>query len=91
MEDHIDTHVLKEIRAWYEHQLQIKESGTSYYLTKRINQINMLLLQSHEKDYLLSLNALFLMKDKELNVDQDFEEVMKTQSSSSSSAKGGRI
>ena len=75
MDNHIDNHVLKEIRAWYEHQLQIKESGTSYYLTKRINQINMLLLQSHEKDYLLSLNALFLMKDKEWNVDQDFQEV----------------
>jgi len=78
MEDHIDTHVLKEIRAWYEHQLQIKESGTSYYLTKRINQINMLLLQNHEKDYLLSLNALFLMNDSSptKTCDQnDFKEV----------------
>ncbi len=63
MEDHIDTHVLKEIRAWYEHQLKNKDTGTGYYLTKRINQINMLLLQHHEKDYLLSLDALFLMND----------------------------
>jgi hypothetical protein len=78
MEDHIDTHVLKEIRAWYEHQLQIKESGTSYYLTKRINQINMLLLQHHEKDYLLSLDALFLMNDSsptKTSEHNDFTEV----------------
>ena len=63
MEGSIDTHVLKEIRAWYQHQLKNKDTGTGYYLTKRINQINMLLLQHHEKDYLLSLDALFLMND----------------------------
>ena len=78
MEDHIDTHVLKEIRAWYEHQLKNKDTGTGYYLTKRINQINMLLLQHHEKDYLLSLDALFLMNDSsptKISDQNDFTEV----------------
>ena len=78
MEGSIDTHVLKEIREWYQHQLKNKDTGTGYYLTKRINQINMLLLQHHEKDYLLSLDALFLMNDSsptEASEKIDFKEV----------------
>ena len=43
MDHSIDVHVLKEIREWYQHQLKNKDTGTGYYLTKRINQINMLL------------------------------------------------
>ena len=78
MDRSIDVHVLKEIREWYQHQLKNKDTGTGYYLTKRINQINMLLLQQHEKDYLLSLDALFLMNDSsptKTSEQNDFKEV----------------
>ena len=75
----LEKDTLNKIRSWYKNAYESMETDAEYrkarwYLLERIRTVNLMLMQSDEKDYLTKLDSLFLL-DIDRSDETDFKEV----------------